>query len=54
MKIKENDQVEVTGSRIYFDGENLFTASEVKKGDEVIILRDEDGLPKWSGWKRGN
>ena len=26
--------------------------AEVKKGDEVLKIRDENGLPFWSGWRR--
>jgi hypothetical protein len=25
---------------------------EVKKGDEVLKLRDDTGFPVWSGWRR--
>jgi hypothetical protein len=25
---------------------------EVKKGDEVLKLRDDNGFPVWSGWRR--
>jgi hypothetical protein len=24
----------------------------VKKGDEVLKLRDDSGFPVWSGWRR--
>ena len=50
--IEQNDKVEVTGSRITFDGKPAIIASKVKKGDEVLILRDDSGIPAWSGWRR--
>ena len=50
--IEQNDKVEVTGSRITFDGKPAIIAAKIIKGDEVLILRDENGIPAWSGWRR--
>lgn len=36
------------GSRVTFQGKPAVIAAEVKKGDEVLKLRDETGLPAWS------
>ena len=47
--IEPEDKLEITGSRVTFDGEEAIIASEVKKGDEVLKLRDENGLPFWRG-----
>jgi len=52
VKIKPKDKLEVKGSRITFDGKPAVIAAEVKKGDEVLKLRDKDGFPVWSGWRR--
>jgi hypothetical protein len=46
------DRVEVTGSRVSLQGEPAVIASEVRKGDDVLRLRDENGFPAWSGWRR--
>ena len=46
------DKLEITGSKITIDGEQVIIASEVKRGDEALKLRDENGIPAWSGWKR--
>lgn len=51
-KIGPKDKVEVKGSRITFDGKPAIIAAVVKKGQEVLILRDDTGLPAWSGWRR--
>ncbi|MBW7899642.1 hypothetical protein B188_10370 [Candidatus Brocadiaceae bacterium B188] len=51
-KIEPKDKVEVTGSRITFEGKPAIIAAEVKKDDEILKLRDEKGFPLWSGWKR--
>jgi hypothetical protein len=51
-KIHEKDTIEVKGSRITFEGKPAIIAAEVKKGDEVLRLRDENGIPVWAGWRR--
>ena len=52
VKIIPKDKVEITGSRITFQGKPAIIASEVRKGDQVLSLRDENGYPAWSGWRR--
>ena len=52
VKIEAKDKVEVKGSRITFGGKPAIIATEVKKGDEVLKLRDDAGFPVWSGWRR--
>ena len=52
VQIKVKDNIEVTGSRITFEGKPAIIAAEVKKGDEVLKLRDENGFPRWAGWRR--
>jgi hypothetical protein len=52
MSINPKDKIEVKGSRITFEGKPAIIAAEVKKGDEVLTLRDASGFPAWSGWRR--
>jgi hypothetical protein len=52
VKIEPKDKVEITGSRITFDKKPAIIAKEVKKGEEVLNLRDDNGYPVWSGWRR--
>ena len=52
IKIEPKDKVEVKGSRITFEGKPALIAAEVKKGNEILKLRDEKGVPVWSGWRR--
>jgi len=52
IKISPGDKVEITGSRVSFEGKSAIIAAEVKKGDEILKLRDENGYPVWSGWRR--
>ena len=51
-KLAKGDAVEVKGSRITYDGKPAIIAAEVKKGDAVLKLRDESGIPAWAGWRR--
>jgi len=50
IKIMPKDKVEVKGSRVTFEGKPAIIAAEVKKGNETLRLRDENGFPVWSGW----
>ena len=50
--LKKGDAVEVKGSRVTFAGNPAIIAAEVKKGDAVLKLRDENGTPAWAGWRR--
>ena len=52
IKIEQKDKVEIKGSRITFEGKPAIIAAEVKKGNEILKLRDEKGFPVWSGWRR--
>jgi hypothetical protein len=50
--IEPKDIIEVTGSRISYQGKPAIIAAEVKKGDELLKLRDENGIPYWAGWRK--
>jgi len=52
--IAAGDKVEVTGSRIMYQGKPAIIAAEVKKGDQVLKLRDAAGIPAWAGQGRQN
>ncbi len=52
VKIKKGDAVEIKGSRVTFQGKPVVIAAEVKKGSEVLTLRDENGIPAWAGGPR--
>lgn len=53
-QIQANDTITVTGSRITIDGKPAIIAAQVKKGNEILKLRDENGIPAWRGAGRGN
>ncbi len=44
------DKVEIKGSRVKHPQRAMLIAGELKKGDRVVKLRDEQGKPLWSGF----
>jgi hypothetical protein len=49
LTLKVTDSVEVQGSRITFEGKPAIIAAEIKKDDQTLNLRNENGFPMWSG-----
>ena len=49
-RIKPNDDVAVTGSRVSRNGQNFLIAKEITDGNQVLNLRDDTGRPLWSAW----
>ncbi len=52
VKIASKAKIEVTGSRITFEGKPTLIAAKVKEGDQVLTLRDAKGFPVWAGGRR--
>lgn len=50
--IAAGDKIEVKGSRVTYEGKPAIIAAEVHKGNEVLMLRDANGIPMWAGWRR--
>lgn len=46
--LAKGDQIEVTGSKIKYEGTDALLAREVKKGDQTLTLRNAQGIPQWS------
>jgi hypothetical protein len=46
-KITDLDSLEITGSRLILHGHPTIIALTVKKGDQVMTLREETGRPLW-------
>jgi hypothetical protein len=46
------DQIEVTGSKVLILEKSVLIAAKVRKGDQILMLRDLNGIPMWSGWRR--
>lgn len=47
--IEKGDRIKVKGSRVTMMGKTTIIAAEVKKGDNLLLLRDGNGVPVWSG-----
>jgi len=53
VRISAGDSVEVKGVKVLLDGQQAFIAGAVRKGNEVLELRDDNGVPLWSGKSQG-
>ncbi|HEY2487200.1 MAG TPA: hypothetical protein VGI36_18810 [Candidatus Binataceae bacterium] len=45
-KFAKGDQIEVTGSKL--PNGDAIIAREVKRGDQVLVLRNAQGIPQWA------
>lgn len=52
VKINVLDKIQVTGSKITWEGKPVILAAEVRKGDQVLKLRETNGTPVWGGHGR--
>jgi hypothetical protein len=52
IRIVPKDKITVKGSRITYQGKPAIIAAVVTKGNETLVLRDANGFPVWSGWRR--
>ncbi|RPH63713.1 MAG: DNA-binding protein [Myxococcaceae bacterium] len=50
--LEPKERIEVKGSRVTINGRPALVAAQVVKGDQVLKLRDDDGVPMWCGWHR--
>ncbi len=48
LTLRTGDQVEVTGSLVSLPGKTAIIAATVKKGKDVMVLRDPTGRPAWA------
>jgi hypothetical protein len=46
-RIEPNDTITVTGSRVTMDGRSTIVAADVTKGNELLKLREDNGIPVW-------
>lgn len=51
LPIAAKDHVEVRGSRVTYHGRPTIVVAELKKGDQTLELREDDGRPLWRGKK---
>jgi len=48
VQLAPGDQVDVSGWRMQMGHGDIFVASEVRRGNETLQLRDEKGTPAWA------
>ncbi len=53
VQIQTLDKIQVTGSKITWGGQPIILAAEINRGDQVLKLREPNGVPVWSG-RHGN
>lgn len=53
LKLAKGDTVEVKGARTTFHGQPVIIAQEVRRNDQVLALRDANGIPLWRGQGMG-
>ena len=51
-KLAPGNKVTIKGSRITYEAKPAILAAEVKRGKDLLLLRDGKGFPTWRGWKR--
>jgi len=49
--LAKGDAVEVIGSRVTVNGTSALLARQIRKGDTILLLRDENGRPVWAAKK---
>ncbi len=54
LTVAKGDQLEVVGSKVKDDGADAIIARTVRKGDKTTTLRNQKGIPLWSGGPRKN
>ena len=47
LAFSKGDQLEVTGTKVKFEGVDTIFAREVKRGGDTFVFRDKDGKPIW-------
>ncbi len=51
----KGDQVELIGSRVKLNGQDVVIARQITKDKQTLTLRDAQGFPAWSGgWRHNN
>ena len=48
LKLAPREMIEVTGSRVTYEGRPVLIAAQIRKGHQSMVLRDSRGFPLWS------
>jgi hypothetical protein len=52
MTLAKGDTLTVVGSKVTLSGQAVLIAREIRKADQLLTLRDANGLPLWSGGRK--
>jgi hypothetical protein len=52
VQIQNLDKIQVTGSKITWEGKQVILAATITKRDQVLKLREPNGVPVWSGQRQ--
>ena len=50
--VEAHEEVEIVGSRVSLDGQPVIVATVLITNGRTLQLRDAEGLPVWSSWRR--
>ena len=51
--LKKDDVIKILASWVKMEDHEMFVAGKITKGDDVLVLRDTEGIPVWRGWRHG-
>jgi hypothetical protein len=52
VQIQALDKIQVRGSRITWKGQPVIIAATIQRGNQVLKLREPNGIPVWGGRRR--
>ncbi|HLV32494.1 MAG TPA: hypothetical protein VKY57_13075 [Chitinispirillaceae bacterium] len=52
MSLGINENVEIKGCKVAINGKPVIMAAEMRRKDNILYLRDQDGIPYWSMWRK--
>lgn len=48
----KGETIEITGSRVTYEGKPAMIAVAIRRGDMTLKLRDDNGFPYWRAWHK--
>ena len=48
VRFNPRDELAIVGTRIHYQGQDALLAREIRRGSEVLIVRDSQGHPVWN------
>jgi hypothetical protein len=52
VEFAKGNEIEVTGSKVKWNGKDALLAREIKADGKVVTLRNAQGVPEWAGSRR--